>query len=204
MTWDQIRADLARALESAFPDEAETMMTRIERQLPYQPDGSLRPDSVTQKAFLSDLATAVGDSFPDRGDRILHKLQRVLERPEDRGNVTVCAGWCNPAQEVDGGPRFVVIGSDPPGLLGSSFVVDRERMLVGRAAGCDYIVRDDWFSRRHFEVNTEHGRVSIADQRSTNGTFINRIQIPPLTDVPLAPGDIVRAANVIFLFQRDG
>lgn len=203
MTWDQIRADLVRALEATFQDEADTMLTRIERQLPYRADGGCRPDSVTQRAFLCDLATAVGDSFPDRGDRILHKLQRVLERPEDRGNVTVCLGWANPDLEVDGRPRFVVVSRDPPELFATSFVVDRDRMLVGRAPGCDYLVGDNWFSRRHFEVNTEHGRVSIADQRSTNGTFVNGIQIPPLTDVPLASGDMVRAANVIFLFKRD-
>lgn len=201
MTWDQLRADLARALESVFPDDADAMMTRIEQEFTYRADNAAPIDSVTQKAFLSDLAVAVGDSFPDRADRILHKLQRVLERPEDRGNVTVCAMATHSLKFDRGGqPRFIVLASSPPSMVGRSFVVDRERMLVGRASGCDFVVPDDTFSRRHFEITFESGRVSITDQRSTNGTFVNHFQIPPLTDVPLNAGDQVRAADVVFAF----
>ncbi len=197
MTWDQLRADLARALDAHFPDEASEILAGIERRVPVGNAAQLGGLGATQQVFLSDLAAAVGDCFPERGDRILHKLQRVLEPREARGDVTRCMSLCDSLSTGDAPILVIATGR----MLGRSLVLNRDHFLVGRSPVCDLVIPDWDFSRRHLEVLVDDGVVSISDQRSTNGTWVNRVPIPPLTDVILRDGDHVRAANTIFLFR---
>lgn len=197
MTWDQLRADLARALDAHFPDEASEILAGIERRVPAGDAVPLGGLGATKKVFLRDLAAAVGDCFPERGNRILHKLQRVLEPPEARGEVTRCVSVAVTASS--GGAPMLVVATGP--LLGRSLVLNRDHFLIGRSPVCDLVIHDEDFSRRHLEVLVEDGVVSISDQRSTNGTSVNRVPIPPLTDVILRDGDHIRAANTILLFR---
>src|SRR4029077_2234037 len=61
MTGEQLRADLRRALEAAYPaDEADRMMREIERRIPGQFE-KRRPDGL-----LADIGLAVAECFPDR------------------------------------------------------------------------------------------------------------------------------------------
>src|SRR4051812_6325481 len=182
MTWDQLRADLARALDAHFPDEAQAILAGIERRVPGVIPGDPAGLGDTKKVFLSELATAVGDCFPERGDRILHKLQRILEPVEARGDVTrVVAG--TPLAWTGRIPTLVIAGG---ASFGRSLALDRDLLTIGRASNCDLVIEDSTFSRRHLEVRVENGAVTVSDQRSTNGTWINGIPIPPLADVPLS------------------
>ena len=46
-------------------------------------------------------------------------------------------------------------------------------LVLGRAADCDYRLRDETVSRRHAEVRPEDGVWVIRDLDSTNGVYVN-------------------------------
>jgi pSer/pThr/pTyr-binding forkhead associated (FHA) protein len=52
-------------------------------------------------------------------------------------------------------------------------------VVLGRADGCDLILRADGVSRRHAELRKELGNYLLVDMNSHNGTFINGNQLPP-------------------------
>jgi hypothetical protein len=58
--------------------------------------------------------------------------------------------------------------------------------VIGRAASCDLVVRDDSVSRRHAMLVRDGDRVIITDLGSSNGTFINGRWV---TQAEVRPGD---------------
>ena len=50
--------------------------------------------------------------------------------------------------------------------------MDRE-IVIGRATDGDMVLVEDMVSRRHSKINTTGGKITIVDNGSTNGTFVN-------------------------------
>ena len=71
---------------------------------------------------------------------------------------------------------------------------ERDRVLIGRAPGCDCRFGEETVSRRHALLLRRHGGWTIEDLGSLNGTLLNgwRVFIP--TEV--RPGDIVSFGEV--------
>lgn len=75
-----------------------------------------------------------------------------------------------------------------------------ERLVIGRDSSCDLVVVDDAVSRRHATIEpTDEGFV-IADNGSTNGTFVNDARIERHV---LEAGDRFRIGGHIFKFLAD-
>lgn len=76
-----------------------------------------------------------------------------------------------------GNDCVVVIYTKEPTLLGKRFVLDRRRLRVGRGSDNDIMLEGDSVSRRHafFERVGDHW--VIVDDKSTNGTYVNDVQI---------------------------
>ena len=53
-------------------------------------------------------------------------------------------------------------------------------------------------SRQHLQADWKEGRVWITDLSSTNGTFVNGSQIPPMTPREIFVGDEIALADYIF------
>lgn len=65
----------------------------------------------------------------------------------------------------------------------------------------DYIVsHNNAVSRRHAEIFQENSRYYIIDKNSTNGTFINGIEITPNVKTEIYSGNKITLANEDFLF----
>lgn len=52
-------------------------------------------------------------------------------------------------------------------------VIDKPHFVIGRAAGCDFIIDNPLISRRHCVITVENQVVSLRDLESTNGTYVN-------------------------------
>ncbi len=80
--------------------------------------------------------------------------------------------------------------------------VGGDPLLVGREAGCAFVIPDPTVSRRHARLWVEDGQLLIEDVGSSGGTYLNGRRI--LRDV-LQPGDTVRfGALAAYVVEIDG
>ena len=70
---------------------------------------------------------------------------------------------------------------------------------IGRGLDNAVVLDDVRVSRRHALLRTLNGRWVIADQQSTNGTFVNGMQVG---EHPLHPGDVVSLGGLEVRFQQ--
>jgi len=76
-----------------------------------------------------------------------------------------------------GNDCLVVIYTKEPTLLGKRFVLDRRRLRVGRGSDNDIVLEGDSVSRRHAFFERVGDTWIIVDDHSTNGTYVNDVQI---------------------------
>lgn len=67
---------------------------------------------------------------------------------------------------------------------------------IGTNPDCHYRLTNPHISRYHCKIVYENGQYYIIDLNSTNGTFVNKQQIPPRTKIPVMPGDLILLAGV--------
>lgn len=80
-------------------------------------------------------------------------------------------------EEATGNDCVVVIYTKEPGLLGKRFVLDKNRIGIGRGADNQIVLEGDSVSRRHAHLERRSSRWFVVDDGSTNGTYVNEEQI---------------------------
>jgi FHA domain/zinc-ribbon domain len=93
------------------------------------------------------------------------------------------------------GPALVVRSGG--GRAGEHFLLEHERITVGRSPDCDIFLDDVTVSRRHALLKQADGGFLIEDQGSLNGTFLNRRRIE---SAPLEDGDEVQIGKYKLTF----
>src|SRR5215813_11645622 len=91
---------------------------------------------------------------------------------------------------LDRGPtlhvrRCMLQAVDDPG---QDWTFDKEEIRIGSMEDNDVVLGDDTVSRYHCRITQEDNGYVLLDQRSTNGTFINKVRI---REAFLKPGSIV-------------
>ncbi len=83
----------------------------------------------------------------------------------------------HPALEELGvtGPALVVRSGG--GRAGETFVPSSDRTTIGRSPDCGIFLDDVTVSRKHAVLVQREGHVTIEDQGSLNGTFVNRRRV---------------------------
>ena len=77
-------------------------------------------------------------------------------------------------------------------LAGKEFQIKPDGEFVGRdGASAQVVIPDPRISKRHLWIGVREGRVTIVDQESRNGTFVNDPKSPRVTERSLNPGDTV-------------
>ena len=61
-------------------------------------------------------------------------------------------------------------------MVGRRFPLGDE-ITVGRAAGCQVTVDDNYVSQLHARVFSRDGQLFVEDLGSTNGTYLNRVKV---------------------------
>jgi pSer/pThr/pTyr-binding forkhead associated (FHA) protein len=102
-----------------------------------------------------------------------------------------------PALEEFGvqGPALVVRAGG--GRAGETFTIDGERTVVGRSPDCEIFLDDVTVSRKHATLVRQGDRVTIEDQGSLNGTFVNRRRVE---SAPLQDGDEIQIGKYRLTF----
>lgn len=68
-----------------------------------------------------------------------------------------------------------VITTLSPEMLGKSYIIDRESILIGRDPSCDICLDDPLISKVHSRITVEEDKIfRIEDLGSTNGTYLNK------------------------------
>jgi hypothetical protein len=75
---------------------------------------------------------------------------------------------------VDGPALIVRAGG---GRAGETFVLEEERITIGRSPDCEIFLDDVTVSRKHAVVGRSDDRFTIADEGSLNGTFVNKKRV---------------------------
>ena len=73
--------------------------------------------------------------------------------------------------------------------IGIHFSITVDKVVLGREETCEITIQDAEVSRRHTQISWEEETFVIRDMGSTNGTFLNGMQITQAT--PLKDGDSV-------------
>ncbi len=80
-------------------------------------------------------------------------------------------------------------------------LVPGKRISIGRAPTNHIVIKDERCSRNHAELFQVHGRWTLRDLDSRNGTLVGGKRI--VGDYVLQPGDVVRIANCLLAFVHD-
>ena len=67
---------------------------------------------------------------------------------------------------------------------------DRMKLTIGRSSRNDICISDPFASRLHAEIRRENDQVSLVDNGSANGTFVNGQRVTGM--LPLHIGDVIR------------
>jgi len=90
----------------------------------------------------------------------------------------------------------VVLSGGEPGAADLSLTLDAPRLVIGRGEGCDVRLPDASVSHRHASIRQRGGEHVLLDENSTNGTFMDRVRLPPQTPRALRSGERVRLGRV--------
>ena len=104
-----------------------------------------------------------------------------------------------PTAAAGSGARLVCAGGP---MAGQAFPVPDAGVTIGREVGRDIVLAGDGTaSRRHAVVRMEAGGYVIADEGSSNGTYVNGARIGTQ---PLRGGDRIRIGQSEFVFEAGG
>jgi pSer/pThr/pTyr-binding forkhead associated (FHA) protein len=90
----------------------------------------------------------------------------------------------------------VVLSGGEQATADLSLTVDSPRLVIGRGEGCDIRLPDASVSHRHASIRQRGGEHVLLDENSTNGTFMDRVRLPPQTPRALRSGERVRVGRV--------
>ncbi len=79
-------------------------------------------------------------------------------------------------------------------------VLDQEETVIGRAADNAVTIDDPAASSRHCAILRKDNRYTLRDLNSTNGTYLNGGLV---TEVPLAPGDVLTVGSIRMTIEGD-
>jgi hypothetical protein len=132
----------------------------------------------------------------------------VTQKADTPPPVATPATMNAPPQSMDGirlpagaTPKLVVIRGQ---RLHQEYQIYEGINYIGRAdeAPVDIDLEDQeptdriWSSRQHAKLYFEDGQLSIEDQHSTNGTFVNRTRVQPGQRRPLQVNDVIQIGTV--------
>jgi hypothetical protein len=143
--------------------------------------------SATQSVVMAELPQRLRSQR--EGASLDHATLRLIENKA--GNLA--------SSYVPPGTTMLLVLSDH--RRGSAFMLDRDRLVLGRDPKCDIFLDNTYISRRHAEFIEEQDGFVVRDLTSMCGTFVNGTRIDAGVNVPLRNRDLleVGALKIIVL-----
>lgn len=106
------------------------------------------------------------------------------------------------AASKSGLPAPVALRGASESVAGRVFALDKDRIVIGRAAHCDLTLDEPSVSKEHARLTRDaDGAWHVANLLSTNGTFVNGKRA---SNTRLNPGDHLRIGRIDFVFEVSG
>ena len=80
-------------------------------------------------------------------------------------------------------------------------IINKPEFTIGRDSSCDYTpLNRSFISHKHATIyfDAETGQVSLEDNGSQNGTFLNNQRLAPGTKYPVSAGDVIQLGAIRF------
>jgi len=87
------------------------------------------------------------------------------------------------------------------GEKGEAIDIEKEIMIAGRSHESDIHLDSAKCSRTHALIRLESNALTLIDLRSKNGTFINKVRVPPNSGHSLRDGDEIMFGDQKFILQ---
>jgi hypothetical protein len=183
-----------RAFE-AFQDDLEREMANYLRELAKERGFSLlqhpivdvAPDPAVGRRSIQVVAEMTG----------VHPGNAPGEQPSVESTQVIGQRGASVAQRP-AGPSAELVMQTVDGT--HNFPLDSNLVTIGRGLNNDVVLEDPRISRQHAQVRFKSRRFLIADQGSTNGTYVNGT--PVTTEQVLRNGDIVSLGGLEMVFQQ--
>jgi pSer/pThr/pTyr-binding forkhead associated (FHA) protein len=91
--------------------------------------------------------------------------------------------------------RLIVLN----GLDEQQILIDAEEFVIGRSAGCNYVIDKPYVNGRHCMFIVRDGSFSLRDLNTKNGTFVNGERLPGNRDVDVPVGSEIGITSNIKL-----
>jgi pSer/pThr/pTyr-binding forkhead associated (FHA) protein len=104
-----------------------------------------------------------------------------------------------PAQQPPGDGPLLVVRKGPE--VGERFYLDRPRLTIGRDPGADIFLNDITVSRAHAALEVTAGEVTVTDEGSLNGVYVNGVSVDRAV---LHTGDQVQIGRFQMVFMSGG
>ncbi len=148
------------------------------------------------------MATEAGTTAPSPFDKPARQpIQSITEGTADPfSGVGVAGGGFGAAPApIATGPRLVATMGTYAGTI---FPLQGPTADIGRDPGNPISLANDTnTSRRHATLQVANGQVTLTDNGSSNGTYVNGVRIASQTPQPLRSGDEVNIGNTRFRFE---
>lgn len=80
------------------------------------------------------------------------------------------------------------------------YALERDRLLVGRAADADLRIKANSLSRHHALLSRRGPEVQVRDLNSRNGIYLNGVRVHSAL---LRPGDQLQLGDLLFRFDTE-
>ena len=89
--------------------------------------------------------------------------------------------------------------------FGSTFVIDKPSLVLGRQDDCDCVIDDPLLSRHHCRVSMdEHGVFWLEDLASTNATFLNARKVQDKERLQYGDRIVIGTTILRFYLEEQG
>lgn len=178
----------------SFPQQAQPgqgepgMAAEEEWHAPMHDAGTVAAPSAPRWSDMTDMSTS-----PNAFEEI---PMRAAQEPP-----VAVATAAAPMDGIEKPARFTVRSEN--GEYEQDYTLDKLEIAIGRAPNSDILLaKDKLTSRRHATVRYEEGRYILRDERSANGTFVNRQQLDELAPYLLQDGDHISIGEHELIFHH--
>lgn len=121
------------------------------------------------------------------------RIQNTVVLPEEEGY------FYEPEEDYAEEEATSLFGYHPL-VFDKIFPLVKEVVVVGKSPRADIVLKDASVSSEHAEIFWENGYWGVEDMGSTNGTYINGVEI--MEPVILAPGDVIQFGLIQLVFAQ--